>query len=174
VARDGTVYIGRNRELLAWGPTGAPEPVADIDIAIVTLRIVAGGRVALIATDHSIRIYDPATRTARLVANGEFATPGLDLDISADGTLAATRNERALAVVQLATGARWTLADRLETRAIALSPEGRYLIASDVLGPALYRFDLTLPPATAAWVKAATNALPPRSSSAVLEWRPLL
>jgi hypothetical protein len=174
VSHDGTVYIPRGKQLFAWGPTaGEPVPIVDIGLAITTLRVVTGGRVAMIGTDRSMHVYDPVSRTARLVASGVTGTLGLDLDISQDGTLAATRIDRALAVVQLATSARWTLADRLETQALALSPEGRYLIASDVAGPVLYRFDLTLPPATAAWVKAATNAQPPRSPTAVLEWRPL-
>jgi Protein kinase domain len=170
VTRDGTVYVGSGNALIAWHPSGELTPVADFGNTANAIRTVVGGRIAVITRDHSLHLYEPATQAARLVSNGSFDIAGLDLDISEDGTLAASRIERGLSVVQLATGARWSLADRIDARAVALSTDARYLIASDQSEDVLYRFDVTLPPATAAWVKQATTARSPRSPTAALEW----
>ncbi|HEU0035571.1 MAG TPA: protein kinase [Kofleriaceae bacterium] len=176
IGGDGTVYAGVRRDLYAWRVgSAAPAIVARLEQDVLAIRPVVGDRIAVTTIDGTLYLHDPTRLLTRPVFRATNAVPATRFAFSDNGTVAAAELDGGLAAIDLATGEHWMLARSFSPAGLAISPDGRSLVAIEQRreghGVTLHRFALELPPATRAWVDAATNALPPQTARGELAWR---
>jgi hypothetical protein len=172
----GEVVVGTADGVAAW-PVGAraSSVVAPLPQPPIGLLTVTGDRVVIHSQDGAVWRYEPETRALRQILPATTT-----LTFSLDRTRAAALIDNAVVVVDLATGQRWTVLDRIQLAldALALSPDGRDLLAGEpersrTGGSHLSWWRIEVPEDPRGWVETATNARKPSLTNGTIDWRPL-
>jgi hypothetical protein len=146
--------------------------MADAPTAIAAM-FVTGGRLFALGVDATLYVHENGALRG-LRQGTQRISSRTQLSISRDGRRLGIYDEGKLAVVDVATGGVWLLAEHTRIGGIALTPDGRYLIASEALHelrPRLMRFAIEPPSATPAWIRSVTNAKPPAGPRTPIEWK---
>ena len=173
IASDGTAYTHDGTWLVAWPVLGGPFTAATFEKNVRGALLAYADQLVVMTVDGAVHLYDPRARSGRLVFNATQSALSMGIAVSNDGRMVAAREASFISVFDVVHGQSWPIADRLMAHTLALSPDGTQLVAGVRRAgnqTLLYHFDVSIPNATPAWVRAATNAKPPSSSRAPLEW----
>ncbi|MEO8706717.1 MAG: protein kinase [Kofleriaceae bacterium] len=162
----GVLYAGRGASLLAWADS--PVVIATASEPIELVRALPDDRVIVVGS-RTIARFDPSTTTLRAIRQTGSAI--VAFATADNGSFAATSTTAGVELIDLRTPAHWPVLDTPDIHALALSPDGRYLVA--VAGTTLLHVSVGSPLPSPAAIGAATNAIAPRGPRDELVFRDL-
>jgi serine/threonine protein kinase len=164
----GIVFVARDRDLLAW-ETGEPAVVASFaqPLGIPAILKITDSYVIVGIERGGIARFDRLTRTVMPLLPAVRA-----YSVAAEADLAVAYVNGGLVAVDLTTGNRHQFVAAMLEPQLALSPDGRRLVAINGRDDARVKvFIWQLEPGTRPWLMQATNAISPNFAGAPITWR---